>query len=97
MHIRVIYQNDKYDYVTEAIFENFLTVSKIKKFFRRSEARWITVGVDTIRGAGGQYEGEERRSSLQLSAISEKSKNKDKGVFDEITKESSAGESSISI
>jgi hypothetical protein len=59
MLIKVIYQNDKHDMVKPMMLDTLLFANKIKKFLR-SEG-WITVGVDTIRGTGGYYEGPERR------------------------------------
>lgn len=34
---------------------------KIKRFYRYSEEKWITVGIDPIRGMGGVYAGPDRR------------------------------------
>lgn len=64
MHIRVVYQNDSYDYVTVPIFEDLLLVNKIKKFYRYSEERWVQLGVDHVRGSGGSYNGTDRRKTL---------------------------------
>ena len=61
MLIKVIYQNDKHDMVKPVMLDTLLFANKIKKFLR-SEG-WVTVGVDKIRGAGGYYEGPERREN----------------------------------
>jgi hypothetical protein len=59
MLIKVIYQDDKHDMVKPVMLDTLLFAHKIKQFLR-SEG-WVTVGVDTIRGKGGYYEGPERR------------------------------------
>jgi len=61
MHIRVVYNNNTYDYVMPFVFEHLLERDKIKSFYRYSEERWIQVGVDKMRGDGGFYNGDERR------------------------------------
>lgn len=66
MHIRVVYKNDSYDYVTVPKFEELLLMNQIKKFYRYSEARWVQLGVDPVRGNGGFYKGPERREALNL-------------------------------
>jgi hypothetical protein len=61
MVLRVQYYNDKFDYVNDFALGRLITTNEIKKFFRPSEERWITVGIDTVRGAGGNYTGPDRR------------------------------------
>jgi hypothetical protein len=69
MLIRIQYNNDKYDYVPGQILDEMLSLSNIKQFYRHSEQRWVTVGVDRIRGTGGRYVGPERREApLAVSA-----------------------------
>jgi len=64
MHIRVVYYNDKYDYVTDLKFQELLGLKQVKRFYRPSEKRWVTVGIDRIRGMGGTYSGLDRRKTL---------------------------------
>jgi len=60
MHVWIMYQNGNFDIVKSFLLEDLISSNKIKKFLR-SEG-WITVGVNTIRGQGGYYEGPERRA-----------------------------------
>ncbi len=61
--INVIYADDSEDIVPDFIFEQLLQLNKIKRFYRYSESRWVTVGVDPVRksGKGRRYKGPERR------------------------------------
>jgi hypothetical protein len=60
MLIRVLYQNDKYDYVADFVLDELIATGKVKKF-QRSDG-WVTIGQDAIRGVGGnRYGGPERR------------------------------------
>ena len=69
MLIRVQYNNDLYDYVTGRILNQHLARKNIKKFYRYSEKKWATIGVDRIRGiSGGMYDGPERRGTLSAYA-----------------------------
>jgi len=59
MLIRVIYQNDKHDMVKPFILDSLLSTNKIKKFLRSDG--WASIGIDRMRGAGGYFDGFERR------------------------------------
>lgn len=61
MLIRVQYNNEVYDYVPGRILDQQLARKNIKRFYRYSEQKWVTIGIDRIRGIGGMYEGPERR------------------------------------
>jgi hypothetical protein len=61
MVIRVQYNNDVYDYVPDRVLNQQIVRKNIKRFYRPSEKKWVTVGVDRIRGVGGAYDGAERR------------------------------------
>lgn len=64
MNIRVKYHNDKYDIVRGFLLDVLLEQNRVKSFYRPSENRWVTVGVDRIRSrAGTGYNGEQRRAS----------------------------------
>ncbi|MBN2180145.1 MAG: hypothetical protein JW743_12055 [Deltaproteobacteria bacterium] len=70
MLIRVQYNNDGYDYLLGGILNQQLAQKKIKRFYRPSEKRWVTVGVDHIRGMGvSEYDGPERRGMHPAYAI----------------------------
>src|SRR5271169_3085666 len=59
MSVMVMYENDVLDTVEPSVVDELISSNKIKKLFR-SEG-WVTVGVDPIRGWGGNYKGPERR------------------------------------
>jgi len=61
MVLRVQYQNDKFDYVNDFALGRLITSNEIKRFYRPSEERWITIGLDAVRGVGGPYTGPDRR------------------------------------
>jgi len=47
--------------VNDFALGRLITTNEIKKFYRPSEERWITVGKDAVRGEGGYYTGPDRR------------------------------------
>jgi hypothetical protein len=47
--IRVQYHNGVYDMVAADSLERLIVNGRIKKFYRYSEKRWITVGTDLTR------------------------------------------------
>jgi len=59
MLIRVVYENEKYDFVKPFILDELLYLNKIKKFHRING--WVDPNIDKIRGTGGYYRGPERR------------------------------------
>jgi hypothetical protein len=62
MVIRVQYNNDVYDYVPDRVLNQQIARKNIKRFYRPSEKKWVTVGIDRLRGMGGAaYDGAERR------------------------------------
>jgi hypothetical protein len=63
MVLRVQYQNDKFDYVNDFALGRLITSNEIKRFYRPSEERSITIGLDAIRGTGGTYTGPDRRQN----------------------------------
>ena len=63
MVLRVLYNNDKFDYVNDLALDRLITTLEIKKFYRPSEERWITIGIDPTRGRGGYYTGVDRRQN----------------------------------
>ena len=60
-YIPVIRQTGSYDYVSQIMFNELLSSNEVRQFYRHSEERWVTLGVDPLRGMGGTYEGPERR------------------------------------
>jgi len=63
MFIRVAYYNNKCDTIPDFILQLGIDCKKIKMFYRNSERRWITAGVDPIRNTriSVSYAGPERR------------------------------------
>ncbi|MGO9612046.1 MAG: GSU3473 family protein [Dissulfurispiraceae bacterium] len=70
MHIRVVYEDDTYDMVTDCMLDIMLSSERVKKFYRYSEEKWVTVGVDPIRAEKRSYtySGPERRETIQFCA-----------------------------
>ena len=70
MIIRIMYQNEKYDFVKPFLLDELIYFNKIKKFLR-SEG-WVDPGVDKIRGMGGYYRGPERRKTSDTASAGNK-------------------------
>jgi hypothetical protein len=70
MVIRVIYQNQKYDFVKASRLDEFIETGAIASFQRRSG--WVRVGIDPIRATttefSNAYRGKERRQSREEMA-----------------------------
>jgi hypothetical protein len=60
----VQYHDGSYDVVDASTLDSLLAGKYLRKFYRRSEERWVEVDRDPIRGSGGSYSGPERRDSL---------------------------------
>ena len=60
-HIEVEYQDGSHAFVDDHSLENLIKSNRIKQFFRPSEKRWITIGIDAVRSSKGNYCGTERR------------------------------------
>lgn len=63
MLINVMYMGKKFDMVKDFMLDRLIAAGKIRKFYRFSQAGWVEVGKDPIRGVGGEYGGPERRAS----------------------------------
>lgn len=63
MVLRVQYYDNKFDYVNEQALGMLINAKGVKRFYRPSEERWITIGIDPIRGVGGDYAGPNRRQN----------------------------------
>jgi len=61
LYLRVKYVDNSYDYIVGTVLGKLIRENKIKRFYRYSEEKWVTVGVDPVRGAGGLYGGSDRR------------------------------------
>ena len=60
-HLEVKYQDGSHAFVDDHSLESLIKSNRIKQFFRPSEKRWITIGIDSIRSWKGNYLGRERR------------------------------------
>jgi hypothetical protein len=60
-HIEVEYQDGVHAFVDDYSLENLIQSNRIRQFYRPSEKRWITVGIDPVRRGKGHYYGMERR------------------------------------
>jgi len=61
LYLRVKYTDNSYDYIAGTVLDKLIRENKIKRFYRYSEEKWVTVGADPIRGTGGIYAGPDRR------------------------------------
>ena len=60
-HVEVKYQNDMHAFVDDYLLEELIRSKRIEQFFRPSERRWITIGIDPVRIGKSFYRGKERR------------------------------------
>jgi hypothetical protein len=60
-HLWVKYTNGVSDVVNQKLLDELIAGNTLKEFYRPSESRWVTLGVDVIRGTGGSYVGPDRR------------------------------------
>ncbi len=63
-HIAIKYKSNTEDIVPPSMLDELITSEKIKQFYRPSEGRWVTPGVDKIRKAKGKHKGPERRRPI---------------------------------
>jgi hypothetical protein len=59
MMILVRYLDGSYDMVMTHHLENLISSNRIIGFERSN--KWVTIGIEPLRGYGGDYVGEERR------------------------------------
>jgi hypothetical protein len=64
--IMVIYERDTDGITSRQCLNEMIASKRIIQFYRESEKKWVTVGIDPIRGVGGIYDGPERRSPLMV-------------------------------
>lgn len=60
MLIEVFFQNNQFGMVKPQLLDKLISADRIKKF--RCSEGWATIGIDSIRGTGGYYSGQDRRS-----------------------------------
>lgn len=63
MTVRVVYHDNSLDMISAFILQLGIECDKIKMFYRESEKKWITIGVDPVRKSQAErlYDGPERR------------------------------------
>ena len=60
-HIEVKYQNGTHAFVDDYLLDALIRSGQISQFYRPSEKRWITIGVDPIRHQTTAFPGREKR------------------------------------
>ena len=60
-HIEVEYPDGRHALIDDYLLEGLISSKQIKRFFRPSEKRWITIGFGPVRSWKGNYCGRERR------------------------------------
>ncbi len=68
-HVEVKYQNDTHAFVDDYLLEELIRSKQIKQFFRPSEKRWITIGIDPVRMGTSFYWGKERRRTGRIEEM----------------------------
>ncbi len=66
MMIRVVFQDNTCDMISDAMLQVGIDCRKIKMFYRSSEKNWVVVGVDPIRECikeNTPFAGPERRNT----------------------------------
>jgi tetratricopeptide (TPR) repeat protein len=72
--VQVRYWNDREGVVDDVTLNELITLNRIKQFYRPSENRWVNIKADPVRSGQGDYEGLERRSSLNKGKVGQKEK-----------------------
>jgi hypothetical protein len=63
MVLRVKFDDEKFDYVSSQAIDDLIAQKQITMFYRPSEKRWISIGIDPVRRKSGVfYIGPERRT-----------------------------------
>ena len=64
MNMKVVYMDNKEGTIDSAMLDQMISVNRIKMFMRSDG--WTMVGINPIRGMGGNYDGAERRGAYGL-------------------------------
>lgn len=67
-HLWVRYMNGLSDVVNQKMLDELIARNEVMQFYRPSEARWVTLGGDLIRGSGGRYTGPDRRLMADIQS-----------------------------
>ncbi len=68
-HIPVRYQNYTDDIVPSFMLDDLIKSKQIIQFYRPSEGRWVTIGLDPIRKIGRLHGGPERRRPVSTNSV----------------------------
>jgi hypothetical protein len=74
-HIEVKYQDGSDAFVDDYLLDALIHSRQIQQFYRPSEKRWITIGIDPVRKERVGFSGRERRRAghygemLPLSSV----------------------------
>ena len=60
-HIEVKYEDGTHAFVDDYLLESLIRSGQVRQFYRPSEKRWITVGIDPVREKASAYSGREKR------------------------------------
>ncbi|NWF54936.1 MAG: hypothetical protein HXY45_09105 [Syntrophaceae bacterium] len=60
-HIEVKYQDGTHTFVDDYLLDSLIRSGQIQQFYRPSEKRWVSIGIDPIRATPSHYTGGERR------------------------------------
>lgn len=64
MLLHIQYPDKKFDYINTTMLDHLIRNRTIQKFYRPSEARWVDIDLDPLRGEAVEYyDGMERRRS----------------------------------
>ena len=63
-HIPIKYKDNTEDIVSPFMLDELISSDRIRQFYRPSEQRWVTLGVDQTRRTAGEYAGQERRRPI---------------------------------
>ncbi len=67
MLIRVMYENNKYDWVKPFFLDKLIRSGRIQKFLRSDG--WVFPGRDPVRTGDESYQGPDRRKGRLMSAL----------------------------
>ena len=68
-HIEVEYLDGRHGFIDSYLLESLIDSKQIKRFFRPSEKRWVTIGIGPVRSWKGNYWGLERRRSGRIEEM----------------------------
>jgi len=68
-HMEVEYEDGRHAFVDDHSLENLIKSYRIKRFYRPSEKRWITIGIDAVRSWKCNYRGRNRRRTGRIEEM----------------------------